>query len=734
QINELLRLKCENLSLGYCSGPSPGMCHAGIENAAYQLIHELVLHIHTTEPDIEKSILVFLPTYQSLEKQWSLLKPLKSFKVHVLHRSIDTEQALKAMNISKSHRKVILATNIAESSVTIPKVGYVIDSCRSLHVIWDKNRKRESAELVWVSKSQAEQRRGRTGRTCDGQVYRLVTGAFYGQLDDYESPALTKLSLRQQTLLLCCAESKIINDPRALLQKVMDPPHPDVVQDALDLLVHLKALEKTYRGSYVPTYYGRLLISFCLSFDSSIIVLKLADMGMLREGILIGILFDLLPLPIFRPFGQEMSLYTRSYYQASSKGPEMGPMEVLYVANFFAFQFWQCAFKDKCRFDKLENIFDISEANDKKILLQKTEEDWCSVHGLVLPALEKVIETYDGILHTLHQYRPKCLIISNSIPVYYDSSKFEHVCRLMHTTDSEAGILPLPDEDHEIEYAKCVDLPYVGADDFCAQLVSTRFVSVLKETRVDLSVDLSGYRSEYAQYSHYNGNQGDDGAAPLCRYFVKGSCTRGTACPFSHSPSAKRPACNFFFSLKGCSNGDSCFFSHDVEPKRDSTFCFPDDAFAEAESLLSLFPSPGDGCVLVLDDLDLRLSSNLVHEYEPSSIVATTSQTDPFDLGPSFDGVRVFWGMGHPSETIMPRREQGGEMIPWSEVKCILWFPRTGDADCGEGLQRGALETFFGYLAIRMLANELGRVPLVVAMNNIRFSRLEVEKVARESF
>lgn len=50
--------------------------------------------------------------------------------------------------------QVILATNIAESSVTIPHVGYVIDSCRSLQVFWDNNRKTESAELVWVSRSQ----------------------------------------------------------------------------------------------------------------------------------------------------------------------------------------------------------------------------------------------------------------------------------------------------------------------------------------------------------------------------------------------------------------------------------------------------------------------------------------------------------------------------------------------------------------------------------------------------
>lgn len=63
---------------------------------------------------------------------------------------------------------------------------------------------------------QADQRRGRTGRTCDGHVYRLVKRSFYTQLEDYEPPAILRLSLRQQILLLCCAESKAINDPKGI--------------------------------------------------------------------------------------------------------------------------------------------------------------------------------------------------------------------------------------------------------------------------------------------------------------------------------------------------------------------------------------------------------------------------------------------------------------------------------------------------------------------------------------
>ena len=53
-----------------------------------------------------------------------------------------------------SFLQVILATNIAESSVNIPGVAYVIDSCRSLQVYWDPIRKTDAAGLVWISKSQ----------------------------------------------------------------------------------------------------------------------------------------------------------------------------------------------------------------------------------------------------------------------------------------------------------------------------------------------------------------------------------------------------------------------------------------------------------------------------------------------------------------------------------------------------------------------------------------------------
>ena len=122
QVNDILGLKSDisSLSSTYCSGPTPSDSGANIKSEVHKLIHDLVLHIHESEPDIERSILVFLPTYYALEKQWYLLKPLSSsFKVHILHSSIDTDQALMAIKIWKSHRKVCLVPTLGYSGTSL---------------------------------------------------------------------------------------------------------------------------------------------------------------------------------------------------------------------------------------------------------------------------------------------------------------------------------------------------------------------------------------------------------------------------------------------------------------------------------------------------------------------------------------------------------------------------------------------------------------------------------------
>ena len=106
QVTELLGTSSESLSVEYCNGESPSTANADIEPEVHRLIHDLVMHIHENEPDIEKSILIFLPTIRSWEEQWRLLKSSSSLFKVILHNGKYLEQALLDMKIWKSHRKV----------------------------------------------------------------------------------------------------------------------------------------------------------------------------------------------------------------------------------------------------------------------------------------------------------------------------------------------------------------------------------------------------------------------------------------------------------------------------------------------------------------------------------------------------------------------------------------------------------------------------------------------------
>ncbi|MED6155531.1 hypothetical protein PIB30_006033 [Stylosanthes scabra] len=723
QVAESLGISSEIMNK-YSPGGDPFTANAYIkpefQMAFHQLIHNLVLHIHVNEPDIEKSILVFLPTYYSLEQQWRLLRPLEStFKVHILHRSIDTEQALMAMKIWKSHRKVILATNIAESSVTIPKVAFVIDSCRSLQVYWDKSRRKESSKLVWVSKSQAEQRRGRTGRTCDGHVYRLVTGSFFNKLEDHESPSILKLSLRLQVLSLCCAESKAINDPK-------------VVDDALNTLVQMRALEKTPRGRYEPTFYGRLIASFPLSFDASVLVLKFGNAGMIREGILLGIMMDTQPLPIIHPFGEEelFARYIASYFTDSSILPGRKEMEVM--ANFCAFEFWQHLFKDKYRLDHLKQVLEIENLYPAKELMPKLEEEWCSIHNLSQSSLHQTLEIYDDLLSSVHRFRPKFLSSFRGLPPYFDPYGYEHTCLVTCQSDGDIDGVAADEEGLEATAeTKCASVPYVISEDFHSYDVANMFAKIIKEIRAQFSEDTSSRELE-AAFNNLNLN----GGPSTCVYFFQGYCNRGSECLFSHSLHAKRPQCKYFFSLQGCRRGESCSFSHDSGPTAAVSFrrdvCEPEDNNIVAASLLRFFPQATNRSILILDDTDLHFATSLGRHYHPSKIISTTCLSETTILEQSLKGVKILWGLYHPYETIIAK--EGKNPVPWNEVQCILWFPCFDSfAEDSDG-QKQLLQNFFNYLAIRILADNLSDVKVIITINNIRFSQLKAEKLARECF
>ena len=94
--------------------------------------------------------------------------------MHVLHSTIDVDTAMKAICQTVDDVQVILATNVAESSVTIPSVVHVVDLCLTNHVQYVAESGSTSPNTVFISKSQSDQRKGRAGRLRDGWIWRMV--------------------------------------------------------------------------------------------------------------------------------------------------------------------------------------------------------------------------------------------------------------------------------------------------------------------------------------------------------------------------------------------------------------------------------------------------------------------------------------------------------------------------------------------------------------------------------
>lgn len=729
QIADILKINSQLLSSKYCSGPDAS-ADAEINYDVYELIHKLLLHIHLNEPDISKSILVFLPTYYALEQQWIRLLPFSStFKVHILHRSIGTDEALQTMEISKSCRKVILATNIAESSVTIPGVAYVIDSCRSLQVYWDPIRKADAAGLVWISKSQAEQRKGRTGRTCDGQIYRLVTGTFYSSLNDHEYPAILRCSLREQVLMVCCAEPRSISDPSSLLQRVLNPPDPDAIEEALESLVQIHALEKTTSGRYEPTFYGCLLNSLPLSFDSSVLALKFCEFGAIHEGILISIMLDIQPLPILHTFGYRelCQKYIDNYFKGNGS-VQIGKKEATTIGNLCAFQFWERVFKDKHRLEYLKYVAKTQEPEESHTFLTKPEEEWCAVHNLLPAAFKNISEIYDVVVMQLHRFRPSFLVKINP-PKFLQPSEFNHTCLHREILDLEEDVdsLSLETENaHSDSQKRCAATPYVSPTDFETSTI------------VEMLNTLVKMKTQHAENKiSYKGRLGSNVKPTLgtqaCVFFANGSCNLGDVCRFSHSSLAPKPVCKFYLTLQGCRNGRSCPYSHDsgslVSAPVTSGICSQE---SRATSLCDtrLLPADGDGHILVVNDKTLQFSSKLSQFYDAGKIVAATPGLQSAESYSVPKGLKILENLADPSILITGLEHE--LPVPWAKLKRVFWFDGFGNDE--SATEQALLQKFFASIAIKILSERLSDLQVILIMKNTRYIQLQVERLARECF
>ena len=113
-----------------------------------------------------------------------------------MHASLNPRDQLAAFLPSKSgFRKIIIASNIAETSITLPSIGFVIDSGLTRQKILDPSTGVEILITIPISQASAKQRAGRTGRENPGKAYRLYTKESYEKLQKFDIPEIKRSNL-----------------------------------------------------------------------------------------------------------------------------------------------------------------------------------------------------------------------------------------------------------------------------------------------------------------------------------------------------------------------------------------------------------------------------------------------------------------------------------------------------------------------------------------------------------
>jgi HrpA-like RNA helicase len=112
---------------------------------------------------------------------------------------------LRLNHAPSAGRLVILATNAAETSITVPDAGYVIDTGVLHQMMYDTATRSYELRAVRISKSQANQRAGRVGRTCEGDVFALCNISKYEAMRNVQLPSILTEDLSETVLGLVAA-------------------------------------------------------------------------------------------------------------------------------------------------------------------------------------------------------------------------------------------------------------------------------------------------------------------------------------------------------------------------------------------------------------------------------------------------------------------------------------------------------------------------------------------------
>lgn len=233
-------------------------------------------------------VLLFMPTEQDIRETCEAIEG-RRYKNTVILPLFARLAASDQMRVFAPHagRKIIVATNVAETSITVPGIRYVVDTGLARISRYDPRSRTTSLPVTPVSKSSADQRMGRCGRLENGVCVRLFSEEDYNARPLYTPPEILRANLSDVILRMIALDLGDIKE-----FPFVDPPPARQIKDGFDMLLELGAIAqardgKKRSGGMVLTSRGRLMARIPLDPRLSRMLIEAKENGCLPEAAVI---------------------------------------------------------------------------------------------------------------------------------------------------------------------------------------------------------------------------------------------------------------------------------------------------------------------------------------------------------------------------------------------------------------------------------------------------------------
>lgn len=231
-----------------------------VEELNIDLVLALILDICEKEKD-QGAILVFLTGFGEISTLNQLMEksgkfPSQKYRIIPLHSLMPTVNQRQVFDKPPNGvRKIVIATNIAETSITIDDVVFVIDCGKIKMTNFDAESNCQTLKPEWVSLANANQRKGRAGRVQPGICFHLFTRARNMVLEQYQKPEILRTRLENTILTIKILQ---LGKIETFLESLMDSPEPDAIKVSINLLKRLNALDDTETLTPLGYHLARL--------------------------------------------------------------------------------------------------------------------------------------------------------------------------------------------------------------------------------------------------------------------------------------------------------------------------------------------------------------------------------------------------------------------------------------------------------------------------------------------